>query len=153
MCGCGEHKKTVADSARDTAALRKLFLSLEADQVTGFRYQDWCQVIAYKRGMFAHSTEGDPPRPATRDAKGFDPTARTDLERVWKEVESTGTGVFFIEEMKFDASGRVKYGEFHCGGGQRYVFDPGYTLPTDIPNERWHTKVDSDWFYLLENWN
>ena len=153
VTSCGEPRKTPSDHSRDTKSLEKLFPVLETDQVTAFRYQDWCQVIGYKRGSFAHSTEGDPPRPATRDATDFDPTARAVLETVWKQLESSGTGVFFIEGIKFDAPGRVNYGEFHCDGGQRYVFDPGYTLPGDIPNERWHTRVDSDWYYVLESWN
>ncbi|MDB2673760.1 hypothetical protein N9Y81_02265 [Akkermansiaceae bacterium] len=153
VIGCSEPKKTPSDHSRDTQSLEKLFPILETDQVTAFRYQDWCQVIQYNRGSFAHSTEGEPPRPATRGATDFDPKARADLESVRKQVESTGTGVFFIEEIKFDVSGRVQYGEFHCGDGQRYIFDPGYTLPADIPNERWHTKVDSDWYYVLESWN
>ena len=133
--------------------MEKLFPSLEADQVTAFRYQDWCQILGYKRGAFGFSTEGDLPRPATRNAANFDTTARSDLERIWKDIKASGTGVYFIEEIEFDASGRVNYGVFHCGGGQRYVFDPGFTLPADIPNERWHTKVDSDWYYVLEEWN
>ena len=153
ICGCGSSKKTASDYARDTAELRKLFPILEADQVTGLRYQYWCEVLAYKRGVFAHSTEGDPPRPATRDARRFDPTASADLERIWKRVKSSGAGVFLIENIKFDASGRVEYGEFRCGGSQQYIFDPGYTLPADIPNEVWHTKFDSDWYYVLEDWN
>jgi hypothetical protein len=49
------------------------------------------------KNFVAHSAEGDPPRPATRGAADFDQRARSDLESVWKKVESTGTGVFFME--------------------------------------------------------
>jgi hypothetical protein len=154
LCGCGGSKKSASDQSRDTVALAKLFPSLETDRVTGFRYQDWCQVLGYKRGNLAQWTEGDkPPRPAKRDAAGFDVVSKSDLERVWKEVRSTGTGVFFIEEIEFDATGRVKHGVFHCDAGQKYIFDPGYTLPADMPNEIWHTRIDSDWYYVLEDWN
>lgn len=154
VCSCSEPKKTASDYSRDTAALRKIFPEFAADQVTGLRYQDWCQVIGYKRGMFAHTKEGSPPRPASANSPDFDQTARADLERIWKAIQSTGTGVYFIEEMSYDTSGHVKHGVFHCGGArQRYVFDPGYQLPADIPNELWHTKIDSDWYYILEDWN
>jgi len=156
MCSCGGGKKTASDHSRDTAALGNLFPGFEAEQVTAFRYQDWCQVIGYNRGMFSHSTEGNRPHPATRNAAAFDPTATADLERIWKSIEASDTGVYLISDVKFDPSGRVVYGEFDCSSGfvrQRYVFDPGYSLPADLPNERWHTKVDSDWYYVLEDWN
>lgn len=156
ICGCGGEKKTPSEHSRDTASLKKLFPHLEAKEVSAFRYQDWCQVIGYNRGMFYHSTEGTAPHPATRDAKTFDPTARAHLEAIWKALEASDTGVFLISDIKFDPSGGVIHGEFDCSSGfvrQRYVFDPGYSLPADLPNERWHTKVDSDWYYVLEDWN
>ena len=156
LCGCGGTKKTAVNHAHDTAGLEKIFSTLESERVTALRHQDWCQVLGYKRGMFCHSTEGNRPHPATRDAIGFDATAKSDLERIWKKVQDAKVGVLLISDIEFDASGHVKRGEFDCSSGfvrQRYVFDPGYTLPADMPNQMWHTRIDSDWYYVLEDWN
>jgi hypothetical protein len=156
LSGCSGTKKTTADHARDTAALESIFPTLESDRVTGLRNQDWCQVLGYKRGMFCHSTQGNRPHPATRDAVAFDATARLDLERIWKTVNGSDVEILLISDIEFDASGHLKRGEFDCSEGfvrQRYVFHPGYTLPADMPNQQWHTRVDSDWYYVLEDWN
>jgi hypothetical protein len=156
ISSCGKSEKTASDYVRDTTALETLFPLLEGDQVTAIRHQDWCQVIGYKRGVFVHSTDGERPHPATRDATDFDPTAKSDLERIWKRIEASGTGVYIISDVKFNASGRVIHGEFDCGGNfiqQSYVFDPGYSLPTDLHNQRWHTKINNDWYFILEDWN
>ena len=156
LTSCSDPAKSASDHARDTAALEKLFPVLEADRVTALRRQDGCRVIAYRRGEFGHSAHGGPPKPATRAVMGFDSTADTDLDRIWKQVEATKTGVFMMSDIAFDASGRASHGVFDCSEGvvrQRYVFEPGHTLPADIPNERWHTAIDSDWYYVREDWN
>lgn len=156
LAGCSGGKKSPFSHTSDTKSLEKIFSVLEADRVTAIRYQDWCKVISYKRGSFANVTDSTCTYVATGTTAAFDSTAESDLERIWKKVNSTGTGVFVISDVQFNSSGELIHGEFECSSGftpQRYVFDPGYHLPADLPNERWHTRINSDWYYILEDWN
>lgn len=156
LAACGGGKKGSFSHTSDTTALEKIFSVLEADRVTAFRYQDWCKVISYTRGSFANATESTCTYVATGTPTVFDPIAESDLERIWKEVIATGTGVYVISNVQFDPSGGLIHGEFDCSSGftrQRYIYDPGYSLPADLPNERWHTRIDNAWYYILEDWN
>lgn len=154
--GCNDPKKNAADHPRDTAKLQTILPLLETDRVTYLRSQDWCRVIDYRRGLFGSSTEGHPPVPGRTPPAAFDPAAQADLDRIWQAVETTDTGVYMISEVRFDESGRFLYGEFDCGAGfvsQHYVYDPGHTVPADLPHERWHTAIDANWYYVQEDWN
>ncbi len=156
LCGCAGHKKQASDYAQDTAALEEIFPVLEASEVTAFRYQDSCKVLSYTRGSFANPNESTCIYAATETPEVFDIAAEDDLENIWQQVKSTRSGVYIISDIQFDAADKLIYGEFDCSGGftrQRYVFDPGYTLPEDLPGERWHTRIDDDWYYINEDWN
>jgi len=156
MIGCGGGAKSPSSFSRDTAAIEKLFPVLEADQVTALRYQDWCKVIRYQKGAYASSRQSTCAYLAGTDPKEFDSAAKADLERIWGDVKASKAGVILISEVRFDGSGRLVRAEFDCSEGfvrQRYVYDPGYSLPSDIPNERWHTAIDGDWYYIREDWN
>ena len=154
--GCTSHQKDASDYGKDIAALEEIFPLLEADKVAAFRYQDWCKVLSYTRGSFANTTQSTCTYLAPTTPKAFDTTAENDLRHIWENVKSTGSGVYVISDIRFDASGKLVYAEFDCSRDfvrQRYVFDPGYTLPADWPNERWHTRINADWYYIHEDWN
>lgn len=156
LSGCGEETKSSTSYSKDTAALRTVFPVLESDQVAAFRYQDWCKVLEYSRGSFANTTQSTCTYIASGSPTPFDSTAEADLERIWKKVKSTGAGVYVISNVHFDATGKLVRGKFDCSSAfvrQSYVYEPGYTLPDDLPNERWHVRVDSDWYYVQEDWN
>lgn len=156
LLGCGGGTGNLAKYSRDTQALETIFPVLEADKITAFRYQDWCKVMGYQRGSYASSLQSTCVYILKADPVEFDAAALADLERVWKKVEATRTDVFLIQSVRFDASGRVAYGEFSYGKGfarNSYVYNPGYTLPKDIPNERWHTAIDANWYQVTEDWN
>lgn len=153
VVGCADPAKSPAEHARDTAALSKVLPALEAKQVTRLRYQEGSRVLDYPRGFFAEVADSDR---TPRSSISFDATARSDLEALWESIEATGTGVFLVDEARYDGNGRLEYAEFHCSKGfvsQRYVYEPGYTLPKDLSQERWHTAIDDDWYYRRDDWN
>ena len=53
-------------------------------------------------------------------------------------------------------TGDLAYAEFHFSNGfgrQRYVYHPGYTLPADLSYERWHTRIDDNWYHRRDDGN
>ena len=147
---------SVSTYTKDTAALEQIFPVFEADQVTAFRYQDWCKVISYTRGSFANTPQSTCTYLATETPEVFDFAAEEDLARIWQEVKSTRSDVYVISNIQFDATGNLMYAEFDASSGfvrQRYVFGPKYTLPEDFADERWHTSINADWYYIHEDWN
>lgn len=153
---CSGSGRNTPDHLEDTRALQKIFPILEADQVTAFRYQDWCKLISYSRGSFANSAEPTCVFMAVGTPNPLDAKAEIDLDRLWKEVRSTRSGVYVISEIRYNPTGKLIRGEFDCSSGfvrARYVFDPGYTLPHDLPGERLHTKINADWYHIREDWN
>lgn len=151
---CSGSEGHTSDHLENTRALQKAFPILEADQVTAFRYQDWCKVISYSRGSFANSTEATCVFMVVETPNPFDAEAEIDLDRIWKEVRSTRSGVFIISEIRYNPTGKLIRGEFDCSSGfvrSRYVFDPGYTLPDDLPGERLHTKINAEWYHISED--
>lgn len=153
LLGCADPTKSPAEHSSDTAALKKVIPDLEAQLVTRFRYQDGTKALNYMRGQFA---EGANISQTPRSSVPFDSTARSDLESLWATIRAMNTGVFLIEEATYDSAGRLTHAEFRCSKGnvsQRYVYEPGYTLPADMSRERWHTRIDNNWYYRRDDWN
>lgn len=153
LLGCADDAKSPAEHSRDTAALTKVIPALEAQQVTTFRYQDGSKVLKYKRGLFAEVTNKSQ---TPRSSILFDSTAESDLESLWDTIRATKTDVFLVTEASYDSKGRLTYAEFKCTKGfvvQRYVYHPGYILPADMSHERWHTRIDDNWYYRRDDWN
>ena len=156
VCNLSCAKKEMADHVRDTSALQRIFVDLEAQQVKAYRNQGWCQVLSYAGGQFANTNTGTCVWLADGPTKPFSAIARTDLGKMRKSIRSTGTGVIIISKASYDTSGKLNHAEFHWGRGfsrNSYVYDPGYTLPEDIPHERWCTAIDKNWYYKREDWN
>ncbi|MGV3659265.1 MAG: hypothetical protein ACO1TE_03750 [Prosthecobacter sp.] len=144
------------DYPQDVQALQRAFPLLEADKVTAIRHQDWCQVLGYARGNFANTTTTTCCFIVEEPRNMFDEQARADLERIWKEIQATQSGVFEIARIRYGPTGKLIFAEFDCSSGfsrERYVFDPGHTLPADVPAERLHTKINADWYHVREDWN
>ncbi len=153
LLGCADPAMSPAEHSGDTAALTKIIPDLEAQLVTRFRYQDGSKALNYKHGQFAEvaNTSQTP-----RSSVAFNSSARSDLESLWGTIRAMNTGVFLIEEATYDTTGRLTYAEFRCSKGnvsQRYVYEPGYTLPADMSNERLHTRIDNNWYYRRDDWN
>ena len=153
LSACGDPTKSPAELTRDAAALMKIIPALEAQLVTEFRYQDGSKVLNYKRGLFADvSTKSQTPRSSAL----FDSTAESDLESLWGKINSTKTDVMLITEANYESTGHLAYAEFHFSnrfGRQMYVYHPSYTLPADMSHERWHTRIDDNWYHRRDDWN
>lgn len=153
LLGCADPAKSPAEHSSDTAALEKVIPDLEAQLVTRFRYQEGSKALNYRRGQFAEvANKSQTPRASVP----FDSNARSDLESLWGAIRALNTGVFLIEEATYDTAGRLTLAEFRCSKGnvsQRYVYQPGYTLPADMSNERWHTRIDDNWYYRRDDRN
>ena len=151
LTGCGDRAKSPAEYSRDTAALTKVIPALEAQLVTRFRYQKGSKVLDYKRGLFAEGKGLN-----LRSSSPFDSTAKSDLESLWETIHATKTAIFSVEEVSYDSTGALTYAEFHFSNGfgrQRYVYHPGYTLPADLSYERWHTRIDDNWYHRRDDGN
>jgi hypothetical protein len=124
--------------------------------VEAFRNQDWCKNIVYKRGKFSKNSESTcnlfdgTPSP-------FDAEAQKDFDSVAKAVSGTGVGLYFISDLRYSPDGKLIGAQFHLAGHPNrysYVYSPGYgSLPADEPKEREHTRINSDWYYIWEDWN
>lgn len=156
LTSCDSPTSRAPEFSEDTEALRDTFPYLESDKITAFRHQDWCKVLSYDRGSFTSTISQNCTYISASPPAPFDAEASADLEKIWKLVRSTDTGVYLISKVRYDAYGHVVFGEFDFSSDfvrRRYVFDPGYKLPTDIPNERRHQIIDGDWYYIQEDWN
>lgn len=151
-----ERSRIVEDYPEDVMALQKVFPLLESNKVTAIRHQDWCQVLGYSRGNFTNTTTETCCFIVEEPRGMFDKQARADLERIWKEVKAADAGVLEISDIRYSSTGKLIHGVCDCSSDfvrERYVFDPGYSLPLDQPGERYHTKINADWYHVREDWN
>jgi hypothetical protein len=141
---------------QDTRALESLIPRLERFHVRVVRNQDWCQVLADDRGVFATDLET-----TTCNLWGpgdkFDAAATAAFEDLQAAMSGTGTGVYLIDEIERDANGAVVAAFFtvdrpEAGSGyMRYVFEPGAALPAD-GTDLDHTRIDARWYLQMEDW-
>jgi hypothetical protein len=56
--------------------------------------------------------------------------------------------------LDYDPHGKIRRAEFVLShGGSHYVYEPGYKLPTDLPNELEYSSVNQDWYHFWQDWN
>lgn len=153
LIGCGDRAKSPEEHSRDAAALTKVIPTLEAQQITRFRYQKGSKSLEYNRGRFAENTDKSQ---IPRASIPFDSTAKSDVKSLWETIHATKSEVFSIAEVSYNSQSHLTYAEFKFRNGvgnHRYVYNPGYTLPSDMSHERWHTRIDDNWYYRRDDWN
>jgi hypothetical protein len=144
-----------ARQARDAQRLRAVLPVLEKLGVLEYENLDWCRAISLPQGVWTDPAEGCGeymPMPA-----GDVPYARAAFAAFSDTLDHTGVWVNTIR-LTVGAGGKITNAEFHLNGwlfadNYSYVYDPGYTLPEDMPNELVYKRIDSDWYYFWEDWN
>lgn len=139
--------------------------ALAREQVSFLRDQDWCRAYSdgqEKRASTLSSTctlDGACSRPSAGCGhyQLFDGASETRFAELrstlndlpydvsWIKMESGPDGVPRTAEMAIDTVLPFRR--------DAIVYDPGYTLPRDIPGEVVNHRIDSDWYYRWEDWN
>lgn len=137
-------------------SLEDLFPRLEKMGVTGFRNQDWCQVLALNGQAFANTEVSTCNFVTTLPTRKFTPVATEKFEEVVRILSDAKLNVLAISSIQV-TNGKFDGAVFHkncffCR--TRYVFQPGYgSAPEDVPNEIWHTPINQNWYRVEEDWN
>jgi len=122
---------------------------------------DWCQAIQYHQQAYIHVVDtADQENCAiyagknsynetTFQTQGFTPAVQKDYTDIVKKlntikphllsIERNDTTITLVSDIWFER--------------RSYVYQPGYTLPADIPNELWHTRISDNWYRVDEDWN
>jgi len=150
LCGCGSIPEK---HAQDVQKLEEqVFPLFEVHQVQSWRSQRWCSLLQYKGGAYTTNLDQNCILDYLYGAlQPFDDSAQTVFDSIDEAVDRTGTGVYIIDAEYVKET--LCYAVFDFGV-QTYVYDPGYSfLPEDIPNQLGHIAINSDWYYIWEDWN
>ena len=152
--GCIHATQPDADRrARDVAALSGVLPLIGELGVSEWRDDDWCRDFVYDRGHFMTSDEPDNCNPMDGPAKPFDPAAQADFERVAAAFRNAHVPIGEIYRPPADP-GATDF-DLRAGAFDRfsYVHDPGYPPQENIENEWVATPIDTDWYFVWEDWN
>lgn len=122
---------------------------------------DWCQAIQYHQQAYIQVTDAadqdncaiyagkNISNNTTFQVQGFTPTVQKDYTDIVKKlniikphllsIERDDTTITLVSDIWFER--------------RSYVYEPGYTLPPDIVNERLHTAINDNWYRVDEDWN
>lgn len=147
-----------SNPAIDVYSLEKIFPELEKNKIFAYRFDDWCKVLQYgENNGYATNPKSSCIWPLTSyKVEPFSTEARMILEHIHFSLGWNRPNVVIISNIKY-SNNKISYAEFHLGTAfsrEKYVYKPLYEiLPEDLPHERWHTAVNKDWYYVLEDWN
>ena len=85
----------------------------------------------------------------------FNSSAKQSFLEIAKTLQATGIGIGIVE-AEYNASGELVSGTFDFTHGlarRSYIFDPGYSLPSDEPHESGYAAINSDWYHVWTDWN
>ena len=139
-----------------TARLSALFPRFEELHLIAYRKQDWCSVLETKSGSFATNERETCTYIATTAPKPFTPEARQELADLAGAVESAFSRVYIIDRVIYSPEGKLTRAEFDFSAPfsrHSFVYEPGYTLPTDMGGEMQFKRIDENWYYVWEDWN
>jgi hypothetical protein len=153
LVSCG--RPNAAQHQRDVANLPKVFSTLETLQVKAYRNQDWCKNVAYQRGRFSSNLKASTCNLFDGVPISMDDRAKQDFQIVSSSMATTGVGINFLS-AKYDRSNRLIRAEFHLSTACRcsYVYQPRFDrLPANMQGEIEYTAINSDWYFVWEDWN
>lgn len=142
-----------AQRQRNVDRLSQSFSALEQLQVQAYRNQDWCKNIFYRRGKFSNNIDRSTCNLFAGTPQPFDAQAQQDFATIEQAIAATGVKLLYISTLKYTANRSLSGADFTLEGGSEYVYEPAYTLPENIPNEREYTAVNSDWYFVSSDWN
>jgi hypothetical protein len=140
---------------RDVKNLPKVFSTLQTLKVKAYRNQDWCKNIAYQRGLFSSNIETSACNLFDGKSIAMDDRAKQDFQTISNAMATTGVNIHFLS-AKYDRSNRLIGATFNLSTPCRcsYIYEPGYTqLPENFKGELEYTAINSDWYFLWEDWN
>jgi hypothetical protein len=148
---------SVGDKPQRTKELERVLPLVAIYQVEDYRNQDWCKNLVYQQGKYSNNN-----RSSTCNLfKGKAIAFNEESNRVFGEIESAlkqvGTTVHFFD-VKYDRNNRIGSAKFEidCGGfcRNRFVYEPGYRqLPENAGTEFQYSRIDRDWYFVVEDWN
>ncbi len=135
--------------------LEKLLPGLEQTQTNAYRNQSWCKNIAYSYGNFSDTEFPSTCNLFEGEANPFDETAKAAFNDLRRTLLLTGVNINFLNVY---VEGETTWlADFSLGcwlcSRTRYVYEPGYVLQEDIPNEMSFNAVNENWYVVNEDWN
>ncbi|MCB0205898.1 MAG: hypothetical protein KDI55_18130 [Anaerolineae bacterium] len=155
LCSACGHRDDPKIWAADVVKIESIFPALEEKGVRVFRNNDWCKAFEYTKGSYTNEFDDNCIYLLNAKPRPFDPAATQSFLEVSEVLQATDIGITIIK-AKYNSSGELIFGEFDFGSGfsrRYYVYSPGYTLPTDIPDELVHTPINLDWYHIWMDWN
>jgi hypothetical protein len=116
------------------------------------------ELFHYRRGAFSKSgrTYFDGETRSTKSFPAFDAQAQKDLAVLEDEIAQSGVRVSRISGVRYDARGRLMHAEFNLPANfapSRYVYSPNYRKAPEATHGKRSTHIDSDWYFLVDDWN
>lgn len=150
LTACGQ--SSPQQRQRDTSNLSRSLAVLEQFQVSAYRNQDWCKNIAYEQGKFSDNLDSTC-NLFTGQSQAFTSQAKTDFAQVEKTLKQSKVRLHYLS-VDYVPNGKIRRAEFALSsGGNSYVYEPGYKLPKDVPNELEYSAINQDWYYFWQDWN
>ena len=134
--------------------LSSTFSTLSDLRVLGYRAQDWCRAIAYRRGSFATNAQ-ESTCPVTMASTGsFDRQATVDFDLVRQKMTDTGMLVLVASPIEYSADGQIAAAEFDVAGGiydrWSYVFRSDGVMPQNDGSSR-YVRIDANWYFWQDS--
>jgi hypothetical protein len=152
LIGCG--RPGTFEHQRDVVNLPKVFSTLQNLKVTAYRNQDWCQNVAYTRGKFSGNLKATTCNLFDGTPIPMDARSQQDFQTISNAMATTGVSIHYLS-AKYDASDRLIGAEFNLATICRcsYIYRPRYRLPENMGGEMEFTAINSDWYFVWEDWN
>jgi len=141
LIGCGDD---MAVAKREVRELEKTIPTIQEHHITLFGNTQSVKYLHCAKGAFGP------------DSESVDEEVAIVFDSLAKQIGLTGMQIRRIDDIIFDATGTLLQAKFHRYGGfirVFYIYSPGYKeLPTD-GFEQYHSRINDNWFRLLEDWN
>jgi hypothetical protein len=152
-------KPSPSQQVGDVAKLLSSFPIIERLQLVAYG-TDAQEIFHYRRGFLSKSgssrTYYDAETRTERTFPPFDAQAQADLAALEDAIAKTGVRITRISGLKYDSKSKIAIAEFHLRSDFsrfHYVYSPNYkTLPTSNRNSK-YTRINDDWYFVVEDWN
>ncbi|MDI6105592.1 hypothetical protein QLQ12_44135 [Actinoplanes sp. NEAU-A12] len=126
--------------------------ALAREHVTHLAVHDWCR--AYSDNRERRADQGS--RRCPDGYKPFGDASEKRFSELRRKLDAFPYDVSGVA-IEYGPSGEIRTATLTLDtiylGHEWLTYDPGYTLPRDIPRERGYHRIDSDWYHGWEDWN
>lgn len=155
-CSTSDEAETSPPGPGQVAALLTDRVAVvEADRVTVVRSPDNCQLLEYRGGTFANRSADWCVERLSAPWIAFDQEAKQDLERLVAALNVGRADFSGIDGVAYSDNGLLQRAEFEFSydfGTEVFVYEPGYVLPVDDPQETRYHAIDRDWYWVEVDW-